>query len=679
MNRSPYRPDPVPRAVADGLQATAKRAGFTLSVLTDRAGIGRMAGIAGRAGVMKLMHGPTQAELHSLMRFSPQAAARERDGLDLELFFTPAIAARLAAVATHPRVLTAAAPLHVAAGEVVFRQGDAGDGLFLVASGRLRVTVVSEGTERVVHDLGRGSVVGEIALLTDRPRTATVHAVRDSDLQLLRAPVFQQLAERSPALLSGMMRLLADRLLPRDRLLSDRALPSIRAIALAAAGQDPRPAEAVGRLLVGQLARTGRVRLVDAGTVGRELGPGAAQRKPGDPGRGELTGWLHDLEHDHDWVIYQAEPADTAWSRLCLSQADVVLLAASAGGDPAPGPVEARALAAPSLRCELALVHPGQPSGTARWLAGRAVADHHHLRDGRPEDAARLARMITGTGYGLVLGGGGPRGFAHLGVIRALEEAGVPLDVVGGTSIGAIVGALCALDLDNAARVRALTHQIGRLVTLTLPLVAVSSGRRVDRLLKERLGTVPIKDLPRCFFCISASLTRAEEVIHDSGPLWPAVRASASLPGIFPPVYADGDLLVDGATLNNVPVDVMRGRVGGGCVIAVDLSPQVETLAVAPFRPGLSGWGVLGRRLNPFAPAQPVPGIGYILTRSPSLNQVRHRRTALDGDRVELLLRPPVGGFGALDFKGAGPLIEMGYRYAAEALVSSGLAQRFAT
>jgi NTE family protein len=569
-------------------------------------------------------------------------------------------------------------PVHVAAGGVVFHQGDAGDGLFLVVSGRLRVTVTVEGTERAVHDLGRGSVLGEIALLTDRPRTATVQAVRDSDLQLLRAPVFQELAERSPALMSEMMRLLADRLLTRDRLLTDRALPpAIRAIAVAAAGQDPRPAAAVGRLLAGRLAQAGRVRLVDADVAEQELGPGAAQRKPGDPGRGELTGWLHDLERDHDYVLYQAEAADTPWSRLCLSQADVVLLAASADGDPAPGPVEARALAAPSLRCELALLHPGQPSGTARWLAGRAVADHHHLRDGQPADAARLARMITGTGCGLVLGGGGPRGFAHLGVVRALEDAGVPVDVVGGTSIGAIVGALCALGLDDAARVGALTHQVGRLVTLTLPLVAVSSGRRVDRLLADRLGTVPIEDLPRRFFCVSASLTRAEEVIHGSGPLWPAVRASASLPGIFPPVYADGDLLVDGATLNNVPVDVMRGLVGGGRVVAVDLSPEVDTLTVAPFRPGLSGWRVLGRRLNPFVPAHPVPGIGYILTRSPSLNQVRHRRTALDG--VDLLLRPPVDGFGGLDFKGAGPLIELGYRYTADALASSGLAQRFAT
>jgi tRNA threonylcarbamoyladenosine dehydratase len=122
MNRSLYRPDPVPGAVIDGLQATAKRLGFSLSVLTDRAGIDQMAAVAGQAGVMKLTHAPTQAELHALMRFTPAAAARERDGLDLELFFTPAPAARLAAVATHPRVLTAAAPLHVA--ETVVRESD---------------------------------------------------------------------------------------------------------------------------------------------------------------------------------------------------------------------------------------------------------------------------------------------------------------------------------------------------------------------------------------------------------------------------------------------------------------------------------------------------------------------------------------------------------------------------
>ena len=116
MNRSRYRADPVPGSVIEGLQATAGRLGFSLSVLTDRAEIDRVAAIAARASAMKLMHGPTQAELYSLMRFSAKAAAQHRDGLDLELFFTPAVATRFGAAAMHPRVLGALAPFGMAQG-----------------------------------------------------------------------------------------------------------------------------------------------------------------------------------------------------------------------------------------------------------------------------------------------------------------------------------------------------------------------------------------------------------------------------------------------------------------------------------------------------------------------------------------------------------------------------------
>jgi len=199
----------------------------------------------------------------------------------------------------------------------------------------------------------------------------------------------------------------------------------------------------------------------------------------------------------------------------------------------------------------------------------------------------------------------------------------------------------------------------------------------VDRLLAERLGSVAIEDLPRRFFCVSASLNRAEEIVHERGPLWPAVRASVSLPGIFPPVCDGEDLLVDGAALNNVPADLMRGRVGSGSVIAVSVSPAVEPLVTVPFGPGLSGWRVFGRRLNPFASPQPVPNIADIVTRSTSLSQVRHRQAALDDDHVDLLLRPPVAGLGALDFKGAVALIDASYAYTAQTLATSGFAQRF--
>jgi predicted acylesterase/phospholipase RssA/CRP-like cAMP-binding protein len=581
-------------------------------------------------------------------------------------------------------------PVHVAAGRVIFRQGDTGEGLFLVVSGRLRVSVAADGAERVLYDVGRGAIVGELALLTDRPRAATIHAVRDSDLLLLRVSSFRALFERSPALLTGMMRLLADRLLTVDRLLmADRPAPppAARTIAVACAGRNPRPAAVVAERLAAQLETVGSVFRVDADTVARYLGPVAAQRGPGDPGRSELTGWLHAMERGHDTVIYQPDADDTAWTRLCLSQSDVVLLVAAAGDDPSIGAVEARALATGSLRCELALLHPAgtpgpaEPSRTGSWLDDRPVADYHHLRAGRPGDVARLARMVTGTGCGLVLGGGGARGLAHLGVIRAIEDAGVPIDVVGGTSIGAVMAALCALGLDHAerlSRVEGIARAGRRLYTPTLPLVALSAGRHLDRVLAERVGPVPIEDLPLRFFCVSASLTRAEEVVHERGPLWPAVRASLALPGIFPPVYSAGDLLIDGGALNNVPVDIMRGHTGAGTVVAVDLSPEVEPLTVAPFGPGLSGWRVLGRRLNPFAASPPAPGIADILSRSTGLSQVRHRRAALDVDRIDLLLRPPTASVRILDFKDGLGLIETAYRYTAEALTQSGLAKRFA-
>jgi predicted acylesterase/phospholipase RssA len=199
----------------------------------------------------------------------------------------------------------------------------------------------------------------------------------------------------------------------------------------------------------------------------------------------------------------------------------------------------------------------------------------------------------------------------------------------------------------------------------------------VDRLLAQHLGLGHIEDLSRRFFCVSANLTRVEEVIHERGPLWSAVRASLSLPGLLPPVFADGDLLIDGGALDNVPVEVMRARVGNGCVVAVDLSPKVEPLTAVHFGPGLSGWRVLGHRLNPVATRRPIPGIVDIMSRSNGLSQVRLQRAALAGADTDLLVRPPVPALGALDFKSAVPLIETGYRHASEELAKSRLANRF--
>jgi len=235
-------------------------------------------------------------------------------------------------------------PVHAAAGEVIISQGEPGDGLFVVVSGRLRVSVAAAGVERVLHDLARGSVVGEIALISNRPRSATVRAVRDSDLLLLSTSAFNSLVERSPAVLREIAHVLADRLHSVDR--PQPRPPGARAIAVVPVGTRPGPAAIVTERLTAQLARAGKVLRVDAEVVDRHLGPGAAQRSPGDPGRAELAGWLHAVERGSDYAVYQPDVRDTAWSRVCMSQSDVALLVATALDDASPGPMEARALAA---------------------------------------------------------------------------------------------------------------------------------------------------------------------------------------------------------------------------------------------------------------------------------------------------------------------------------------------
>jgi lysophospholipid hydrolase len=335
-----------------------------------------------------------------------------------------------------------------------------------------------------------------------------------------------------------------------------------------------------------------------------------------------------------------------------------------------------------TARCELVLVRPpsqSSPEGTHRWIEQRTVGAHNHLRRGEKSDISRLARVVRGRATGVVLGGGGPRGLAHLGVLRALEETGIPLDVVGGTSIGALIGAMYAAGLSHDDRVKRTldaTTRHGRLVDLTLPVLSLASGRKVTRLLEEGFGAMRIEDLSTGYFCVSADLTTASQVVHDRGDLWRAIRASLSMPAIFPPVYDGGHLLVDGAVLNNLPVDWMRRRIMGGLLVAVDLLPEVERLPSAPFGPAVSGWRALASVLRRRFGSPSVPDIMDVVTRSNALAGVRAQQELLDTHRVDLYLRPPTPRMGAFDFEKAVPLIDLGYRYTLCALESSEFAAR---
>jgi predicted acylesterase/phospholipase RssA/CRP-like cAMP-binding protein len=570
--------------------------------------------------------------------------------------------------------------ISVPAGSTVIEMGETGDSLYVVDSGRLRVSTIVHGSEIVLRELSRGEVVGEMALLGRRPRSATVRAVRDSQLLRLTASSFQRLVETRPSVLYRVVQMLVHRLATST---TSTASDAPRALTIAPAGRDGGAGQTdvlndIAHALNGELATSGPVRLLDSAAVDSALGPGAAGRAPGDPGWGELLTMLHALERDHRNVVYRTDHELTPWTSTCLRQADRVLFVGSQGPDASPNAIEIAMASAPeTARCELVLVRPPsqeKPEGTRRWLENRSVARHHHVRRGSSGDMSRLARVVHGRAAGLVLGGGGPRGLAHLGVIRALEEKGIPIDAVGGTSIGALIGALYASGLSHEERVRHTldaTTRRRRLVDLTLPVLSLASGRNVTRLLEEEFGTVQVEDLPISYFCVSADLTTASQVTHERGDLWRAVRASLSMPAIFPPVYDDGHLLVDGAVLNNLPVDSMRRLIMGGPLVAVDLLPEIERLPSAPFGPAMSGWRALASVLRGRFGSSSVPDIMDVITRSNALAGVRAQKELLDSYNVDLYLRPPTPRMGAFDFDKAVPLIDLSYRYTLTALESS--------
>jgi predicted acylesterase/phospholipase RssA len=265
-----------------------------------------------------------------------------------------------------------------------------------------------------------------------------------------------------------------------------------------------------------------------------------------------------------------------------------------------------------------------------------------------------------------VLGGGGARGFAHLGVVRALEEAGVPIDAVGGTSVGALMGALVAWGFDHPARVeRAQRFVAGRLTMPTLPILAATSGRNLTERLKRSdfAGDRDITDAWLPFFCVSTNLSAARPFVHLRGAAWQALRASISLPGMMPPVCTDdGELLVDGGLVDDLPVDVMSPLVDGGHIVAVDLGISSDFRVQQRFDPNLSGWRALARRLNPFGPRFDAPNLLMTLLRAKevvSSESLEMKRMTHD---VTLLIRPPVAGFGGFNFRYVDVLMERSYR-----------------
>lgn len=554
-------------------------------------------------------------------------------------------------------LLSEAQRVFVPVGEILYQQGEPGNSLHIVLSGRLQVNVKDgDGRTRIVAFPKPGEVVGEIALLSGAGRAATVTAVRDTLLVAIPRSAFDRLIARQPAVFTNIARMIVQRLTGQRGHIACRS----GARTLMIVPLHPRPA--IGEwcaLLRSELLRYGSVLQLDALTARARFGG------PPDP---DYRHRLDVCEQNYDFLTLVADPLPSEWNHICRGYADKIVLLADATSPPDITPLESWLFATPETKCHhtdvhLVLIHPegAKPQRTGDWLVARPGARHHHLRSGNHSDIARLARFLTDHAIGLVLAGGGAKGFAHLGVIRALNEAGVPIDMVGGTSFGALAATGLARNMSDAesfAELRIAFACEDPLGDYTLPIVSLVRGEHLDEVLRNHLP-MSIEDLWLPFFAVSSDLSASRVKVHDRGPLWQAIRASVSLPGILPPSLDNGHLLVDGGVMNNLPIDIMHERLQGA-IIAVDLT--VDTLAQTTYRriPGCLEY--LADRFLPGRRTDMTPTLSRIIlqvTTLASRKEVQHARKL-----AALYLNPPLESFDLLDWHRMREIAEAGYRYA---------------
>lgn len=527
----------------------------------------------------------------------------------------------------------------------LFGPGEPSDQIYFVLSGSLGAFRVGQsGNMELLGHIRAGEPVGEMSMIAGEPHENAVYALRDTELLSMSRTGFMQLVKSDPLILERLTRLIMIRM-RQARKKNNRSEPRVFGLLATSPTIDLKlRAKALSSALQAMGLRVAIV---------------------GEEAAGMPASYFDELETRNDIVMLLATIGDTPWFKLTQRHSDRIWLFARHDARPSRPLLPDDSSVARQFRLvDLVLLSHGADrpaTTTADWIQAAEATRVFHWRGVDEEDTRRLARTMAGKSVGLVLSGGGARAYAHIGVIRALREANCPIDFIGGASMGAIVGAGLALgwsDDELDRRIRKAFVETNPLSDYRLPVVGLVKGHKVDARLKEHFDDVLIEDLHTPFFAVSTNLTQGSFQVHTQGLLRDALRATISLPGILPPVVSDHQVLVDGAVLNNFPVDVMR-EVHRGRIIGVDVAAAPEGLSADDFinPPGFFGWTMKHGLKS-------APPIANLLMRAAtvSINPNQHRAI------TDILIAPELNGVELRDWKKYDQTVQEGYDSMKQAL-----------
>jgi len=530
----------------------------------------------------------------------------------------------------------AAQTRQIKGGEVLVRFGEEADALYLVSAGRFHVQLPNG---RVVAEIEAGEPIGELAFFSGGTRTADVRATRDSEIYVLSRDAYQIVTKAYPEITERILSTVAKRLAQTTAGAKALEAKPGRVVCLLPAGDAHLP-NGFAQKLIKSLSKYDNPRLVR-----REDMPDGLT--PQDAGFGA---WVAQLERSASRIVLRACHEDDTWNRAIARNSDDVLLVAPLY-DRRPELSELESYALPLFQPanrQLMLWRPHAAKGiegTPAWLNHRKVKLHHHVPLDSEAAFDRIARFMAGKANGVVLAGGGALGCAHIGVMQALLENGVPIDYYGGTSAGAAMAGALARGLsaeDTLDQMQEMFIANKAMKKVTIPVHSFLDPRVFDQQLRQRYGTQDIADLPYNFFAVSTNLSTNGIFIHTRGPLWEAVRASGSLPTILPPLITEaGDVLVDGGVLDNIPVAIMRElKAGPNVVVALRADAGARWEVEAKYgdirSPGKIARDIVLRR----KPEREFPSLIEIMSRSMVVSSEGSVEKSLA--QADALLIPPI-------------------------------------
>jgi NTE family protein len=567
-------------------------------------------------------------------------------------------------------------PFNLPSGYYLFRQGDLGDAMYIVVSGRLQVRVESDRQVNVVNEIGRGETVGEMAIITGENRSASILAIRDCHLYRISKESFYRFFTAFPAIGLNLSRLLIERLRQKVSPRNLRGISNVAIVPLNRGIDMERFVESLKQTFTGK-GKT--VKVLDSAYVDDMLGAGAAQVSLlEEEANNRVTAWLESVEQQNNYVFYLPDEAADEWTRRCIRQADEILLVADAMASPGLTRLETTLLSGEqrltTARQTLVLMHPAGLefiSGTSKWLKNRNVGYFMHIRaDKSAHDFGRLERYLTDEMIGLVLAGGGAKGFAHIGVWRALQEMNIPVDMIGGTSMGAMMGGIMAFDWDYQKiydTCREIAYSPLKSDFSILPIVSLFKGKVLDRVLQRHYLDHEIEDCPFSFYCVSSNMTLAKPQIHTRGNMFHAIRASGAIPAVVPPVVDGNSLLIDGGIFNNFPTDVMVGN-GARFIIGVDF--LVDQSRGVTYNQVPSNWRVLMRRWLGGNDRHRYPTMLGTIIESTTLYSAYTQKQ--NSDKTDIYINPDVSNFSMLEWKAYDKIVQKGYEEAKRILQEAG-------